>query len=1002
MAGPKAKVPGLPDEASKYILEIINQIAGEGAPRKITLQTDNYVARFNDIVRAAPQNQQLTIFFPAPSVQNQGGKVTIYVQNVSAPVVVVPKGGLVNGYTQFVLPSIGMYEFENDSKNWFTNVVAGLGGAGVAVQAGTNIVSTGTVNFSSANGLSFGLTGSTLTGSYTVPAVVNSGLLNVTDSAFSVNASRLAFTNTGNVSFSLSTGASGATLGALVATSLTNIKVSAGASSANLSALTFSNSNNMSWGLDGSTVTGQPFFLASQVGGSSVNATRLAFSNASNVFFGLSTGASGATLTASIATSLTAINISAGATSANLSAVTFSNSNGLAFGLTNSIITGSYTVPAVVNSGLLQVSNTATSNNVSRLAFLDSNGLTFGFSTGGSVGTITAAYSVPSVVNSGMLNASAGGSSANVSQLIFTNTNNVGFALSTAAGSVATLRAAASFNFSAGGSSNNISAVTFANSNNMSWGLSTAGAQATLTAMPFMFVSGSASNNVTALHFANNASASFLMSTGASAATFAVSVAPSTGGGATPPPGIALTATNQSLELVTGTGADVDYQVTYEDLSSGSLTPGSSQGSVTTATTTSIQAAPAASTQRIVVSITITNKDVTAQTVTVQKDVATSNFILAGPYSIPASGGRLEYTPDQGFRVFNADGSEFDGSDVITGEVTKGADSTVATVTRSTDYDTSPWTGPHQFDDEVTINDQLRIDSVYIDGDFTDADGVVVTPGDVVVLDLTSSATGDPPHFLDSIVPPTAGQRCVILVYNSATVVNRDILIRHQATTGTTAANRIICPDQQDYYLQAGGGVWMYYDPSPSRWRVIGAVNVPPGITEPSGTDARAYVRGPSSRSAWIDQASLAATFPAGLTAAGLVELATAAEVGTASDNTRAVTPLGLTSHNGIAKCWGSWAGNTTTLDDSYNISSLVDSTNGTTVNIATAFNTANWMVLLTTEQNTSNLVGNSYVAVLSIASKTTNQIVTRTFSLSNPPAAGDPGRTFFLGIGDQ
>jgi hypothetical protein len=126
-------------------------------------------------------------------------------------------------------------------------------------------------------------------------------------------------------------------------TLLTNWNLSAGTTSNNLSALTLSNSNNVSFGLNGSVVTASATVASSQgsinvsAGTTSNNLSAVTFGNGSNVSFGLSTGAGIGTITASVASSLTNINVSAGTTSNNLSAVTFANSNGLptSFGLSN-------------------------------------------------------------------------------------------------------------------------------------------------------------------------------------------------------------------------------------------------------------------------------------------------------------------------------------------------------------------------------------------------------------------------------------------------------------------------------------------------------------------------------------------------------------------------------------------------------------------------------------------------------------------------------------------
>ena len=124
---------------------------------------------------------------------------------------------------------------------------------------------------------------------------------------------------------------------------LTNVNVSAGATSNNLSHLVFADSNGVSFGLNGSTVT-----ASAAVGGGGI----------------------------------TNVKWSAGTVSALRSDITFGDSHGLSFGLeTNGVITGSYTVPTVTNSSW-SISDAATSGTVGRLAFTNLHGMTLSVSSG--------------------------------------------------------------------------------------------------------------------------------------------------------------------------------------------------------------------------------------------------------------------------------------------------------------------------------------------------------------------------------------------------------------------------------------------------------------------------------------------------------------------------------------------------------------------------------------------------------------------------------------------
>lgn len=305
-----------------------------------------------------------------------------------------------------------------------------------------------------------------------------------------------------------------------------SINVSAGTTSQNLSAVVFSNSNGVSFGLNGSTITGSVATSLTNIrvsaGTTSNLLSALTFANANGVSFGLNAS----TITGSIASSLTAINVSAGTTSNNLSALVFSNSNGVTFGLNGSTITASAAggggggiaasasiFGGSVGTGTLVFNNaTAYSNFTSgvgvpnvlfsingqtmlasafaafgdtageflgtRLDLLNSNGVTFGMTTSaGGVGRIinaTASFE-PRL---GLVSHVGGNSVSNVTRLAFSNASNVTWSLSTAAGAATVLASVAAggggltnINVSAGTTSQNLSALVFSNSNGVSFGL---------------------------------------------------------------------------------------------------------------------------------------------------------------------------------------------------------------------------------------------------------------------------------------------------------------------------------------------------------------------------------------------------------------------------------------------------------------------------------------------------------------------------------------------------
>lgn len=122
-----------------------------------------------------------------------------------------------------------------------------------------------------------------------------------------------------------------------------------------------------------------------------------------------------------------------------------------------------------------------------------------------------------------------------------------------------------------------------------------------------------------------------------------------------------LTATTHALELETSGSASVDYHVSWVDLvvgTSPSMTPGSTQGNVASATTTTIAAAPAAATYRQVKTVTLRNRSASvANTVTVKKDVSATEYHLFGAVTLQP-GEALLYEDGRGFVVFDAVGNE--------------------------------------------------------------------------------------------------------------------------------------------------------------------------------------------------------------------------------------------------------------------------------------------------------------------------------------------------------
>lgn len=668
---PPAFLSDDPENQKRQILDalqaIFEQMKKQAARRTIVpLQDATLQLRDGQIVQGVADGQ--TLIMPQPVANGDIGHITILLDAVKTPLTVVHPDG-----TTDTLREKGLYDYAlgQTDQSWVTP--PGATGGIRAVSAGTQFASTGTISFANSNGVTFGLSGSSrLTASVaaiglsqiSLATLANSSIFTAaTDSVFAGsnlvlalqdNASSVA-QSLANVQFRLSSntlfGAAyirflatnsnqqgqyvsfkdggGVTWGMDQTTfanfglipqikivslnAISNIKVSAGASSANLSAFTLSNSNGVSFGLNGSTITaavsaptlswvdvaGTTTFTQSPtatlrfannnfaainvatfasrwdfdvipllqvsagttfLGGSNTAAPlgTISFANANGISFGAQVAGRFLTVTGSVATSLTAINVSAGTTSTNLSALTFANANNVSFGLNGSTITASASVASSLTA--INVSAGTTSNNLSALVFANANGISFGLN--GSTVTASHATSLTAV------NVSAGTTSQNLSALTFANANGVTFGLN---GSVVTASVGAggaagsisagttsvalgqvvfgnanNFSFGLAGSTvtgsytvptvpvalqhveagvsaiNNSSALSFKDQNNLSFGLATAGGQMILTGQPFFNVTGANGSSVNATVLAFTAGVNnvgFAVSTNASGAT---------------------------------------------------------------------------------------------------------------------------------------------------------------------------------------------------------------------------------------------------------------------------------------------------------------------------------------------------------------------------------------------------------------------------------------------------------------------------------------------------
>lgn len=272
----------------------------------------------------------------------------------------------------------------------------------VNVSAGTTSNNLGALTFGNGNGVTFGLDAGTLTasvatnyqsqGAYlTTARASNDGLgLNTAQSnvTWTANSAGLSLDGRGyagtgttfggtNISGSITQNSNGINLALSVApggggADGYNIIAAGGSTAASTGTIVFSNSNGVSFGLNGATVTAtvatnyqsQGAYLTTARASNDAVGLNTAQSNVTwtvnsaglsldaRGYAGTVTGATNASVTVnsngvsvSVAAPVTtnglisAVNVSAGTTSNNLSALTFNNSNGVSFGLNGSVLT---------------------------------------------------------------------------------------------------------------------------------------------------------------------------------------------------------------------------------------------------------------------------------------------------------------------------------------------------------------------------------------------------------------------------------------------------------------------------------------------------------------------------------------------------------------------------------------------------------------------------------------------------------------------------------------
>ena len=308
----------------------------------------------------------------------------------------------------------------------------GGGGGGIAAAAGSQTQTSGTVLFSNSNGITFGMSNS---------SVITASHNGLTTAMQSNAGSNFLGTNTALTAngVSVTANSSGLSLNFPVfLTSQSNQAFSASGGSSTFQTLNFANSNGVTFSNSGGSVIasvpatssisatgavsistngntisiGAPAMSVglSNLGNTSGNtgtvSNQFVLAGGNNITLSGSTNAAGMTVTVSANTAAAAnLSVSAGTTSGAFGGITFANSNNVTFGLNNGTITAS--VPTAAAGGVA-IANSQTTYTSGTVSFRDGNGITFASGTGQGLSATHALQftSATSAITSAALNTS--------------------------------------------------------------------------------------------------------------------------------------------------------------------------------------------------------------------------------------------------------------------------------------------------------------------------------------------------------------------------------------------------------------------------------------------------------------------------------------------------------------------------------------------------------------------------------------------------------------------
>ncbi len=267
------------------------------------------------------------------------------------------------------------------------SVAAGGGGAGsVNISAGTTSIVSTAFTFSNSNGVSFGINTNAVITATVVTTYAGQGFTTATTAGTAI---------VGTLSTNgLSMGVPAYLTTAMQsnAATISNINISAGTTSTNASAFTFSNSNNVSFGINGQTITGS---IATTYAGTGFTTATTAGTNIVGTLntSGLSLGVPAYLTTAALSqdSSKYAGTGFTTTSTAGSNIVGTLATNGLSMGVPNYLTTAMQSNAATISN--IKISAGTLSQTRSDVTFADSNGISWGLNTNGVVtGSIATTY----------------------------------------------------------------------------------------------------------------------------------------------------------------------------------------------------------------------------------------------------------------------------------------------------------------------------------------------------------------------------------------------------------------------------------------------------------------------------------------------------------------------------------------------------------------------------------------------------------------------------------